>query len=134
MKKPPIHLVSDVDKATATGNKPPPTLGQAGQTLWQAIANEYDVSDVGCRILLELACETADSLASLRAAIDKTGEVIYARNGLPKANPLLRTEMACRGALVKTLRALGLAAEPPPAARVGRPGGGAFGYFGDDCA
>ena len=129
-KKPTIHLVSDADKAPATGPQPLTTLGKAGRTLWDQVSSEFDISGVETRTLLSQVCESADRLARIRAAIDKTGEVIITRTGLPKANPAMQAEIAFRNFIVRTLARLGL--QSPPGRGSGRPGGVNCGYTGDE--
>ena len=88
---------------------PPPTLREAGATLWRSIMAEYAIADSGARAILEQACASAD-----RAA------VISTKHGL-KDHPLLRHETAARGLVGRLLTRLGLDVEPlRPTA--GRPG------------
>jgi hypothetical protein len=126
-KKPRIHLVSDTDKAHASGPQPLATLGKAGRTLWDQIAAEFDISDINTRAMLSLICESTDRAARLRAAIDATGEVIMIR-GVPKAHPAIRDEIACRAFIARTLARMGL----EPTVSRGRPGGANCGYTGPE--
>ena len=108
------------------GLKPPRTLGQAGASLWSRIAAEYDLSDSGGRELLCLICEALDRVQSLRAQIDREGEIVTTKEGNRRDNPLLRHELAGRSFIAKTLAKMGLNLETPVRG-VGRPVVGGLG-------
>jgi hypothetical protein len=104
---------------------PPPTLREAGATLWRSIMAEYAITDSGGRAILEQACASADRAAECAAIIAEQGAVISTKHGL-KDHPLLRHETAARGLVSRLLPGLGLeVARPRPT--VGRPGSG-FGW------
>jgi hypothetical protein len=71
---------------------------------------EYQIGDRGGIELLAQACATVDRVETLRAAIDRDGEVVVVR-GVPKAHPALRDELAGRAFIVRTLERLGLNVE-----------------------
>jgi len=108
------------------GLKPPRSLGQAGASLWARIAAEYDLSDSGGRELLCLICEALDRVQSLRAEIDKEGEIVTTKEGNLRDHPALRHELANRSFIAKGLAKLGLALETPVRG-VGRPAGPGLG-------
>jgi hypothetical protein len=106
------------------GNAPDPQrpLGAAGLALWQSVHREYDVSDIGGREMLCLACQSLDRAESLREQIDADGEVLRGPKNQIRANPALRDEIQARAFVVRTLAKLGLSFEPVRSAP-GRPPG-----------
>lgn len=117
-KKPVLKVV----KPSGIGAKPPRTLGNHGQSLWNRITNEYAVEDAAGREILTLACQALDRAESLREQIDGDGEVLMTRNGFAKEHPALRAELASRAFVAKMLLRLGLDVEPMRPGP-GRPGG-----------
>src|SRR5262249_15062850 len=85
---------------------PPPTLREAGATLWRSIMAEYAITDSGGRAILEQACSSADRAAECAAIIAEQGAVISTKHGL-KDHPLLRHETAARGLVARLLTRLG---------------------------
>jgi hypothetical protein len=81
---------------------PPPTLREAGATLWRSIMAEYAIADSGGRAILEQACASADRAAECAAIIAEQGAVISTKHGL-KDHPLLRHETASRGLVGRLL-------------------------------
>ena len=71
---------------------------------------EYGIADRGGIELLAQAAAAVDRIESLRAAIDRDGEVVIVR-GVPRAHPGLRDELAGRAFVVRTLERLGLNVE-----------------------
>ena len=67
-----------------------------------------------------LAAEALDRMQSLRAQIDADGEVVRTKNGLKKQHPALKSELAARSFIARTLQRLGLNLEPLQS-RPGRP-------------
>jgi hypothetical protein len=61
---------------------PPPTLREAGATLWRSIMAEYAITDSGGRAILEQACASADRAAECAAIIAEQGAVISTKHGL----------------------------------------------------
>jgi hypothetical protein len=96
----------------ATGNKPPRALGNHGMSLWNRITSEYAIEDAAGREMLTLGCQALDRAESLRALIDRDGEVTVTRNGFAKEHPALRAELASRAFVAKMLLRLGLDVEP----------------------
>jgi len=88
--------------------------------LWNRIMTSYRIADHGGREMLLLACEATDRAVSLRAIIDREGEIIHTRNG-PRDHPALRHELANRALVSKLLVRLGLDVEVQPPRPVGRP-------------
>ena len=108
-KKSQLHVVSAGNQSADQPTRP---LGQHGQTLWNNVMRDYDVSDVGGRELLLLACEATDRASSLREKINRDGEFLQLRNGALKPHPGLKMELASQAFVAKTLRVLGLNVEP----------------------
>ena len=75
-----------------------------------------------------LACEAADRVATLTAAIDADGPTLRTAQG-PRAHPALRDELANRAFIGRTLQKLGVIHEP--VGPIGRPSRG-FGWRPDD--
>jgi len=109
-KQPTLKLVKP--KPAATGNKPPRTLSQHGQSLWNRVTKEYDIEDVAGRELLTLARQALDRAEALREAIDSDGEMLTTRAGVYKEHPALKPELANRAFVAKMLLRLGLDVEP----------------------
>ena len=109
--------------------KPPANLGPAGNSLWQNITAEYDISDAGGQAMLEQAALAYDRAERLRSQIDEDGEIIHGRSG-PREHPGLRGELAARSFICRTLQRLGINLE---AVRMtpGRPPGPAWRGYGD---
>jgi hypothetical protein len=127
-KKPPLALVPD--RPPTAGPLPPRNLGVHGRSLWDRIQREYDVTDCGGIEMLALAAQALDRAESCREQIDRDGEMIRTKGGA-RENPLLKSELASRAFVVRTLARLGLNFEPVRPA-VGRPGGGGGGVLGHD--
>ena len=104
IKPPPLTIVGSSIQSWA---EPPPSLGQHGRKLWASVMDQYKIDDVGGRALLEQGCAALDRAESLRAAIDRDGEIIASKHG-PKEHPGLRSELANRAFLVRTIQKLGL--------------------------
>jgi hypothetical protein len=66
-------LLTIVGRPDTKVPRPPRTLSAPGMSLWNRIAEEYQIDDAGGRELLCLACETLDRVASLRELIDAEG-------------------------------------------------------------
>jgi len=71
---------------------------------------------------VDLAAEALDRAEVCRERIDRDGEMISTKGGMRK-NPLLKSELASRAFVVRTLARLGLNFEPVRPS-VGRPGRG----------
>src|SRR5262245_54113429 len=105
-EKSPLSLISSEQPAIS----PPRPLGTHGAALWNSVMREYAITDRGGIELLAQACAAVDRVETLRAAIDRAGEVVVVR-GIPKAHPALRDELAGRAFIVRTLERLGLNVE-----------------------
>jgi hypothetical protein len=103
---------------TTTG-EPPRSLGKHGLALWRSVTAEYDITDSSGIELLCSACQSLDRAESLRAEIDRDGEIVRFKNGTMKVHPGLKEELASRAFVCRTLRQMGLNFEPIGA--VGRP-------------
>jgi hypothetical protein len=117
-----------VIKSGTSGIQPPRPLAAAGQSLWDRVQSDFIVDDVSGIEMLCIACEAADRVSTLRAEIDRDGEIIRSRNAI-KSHPGLRDELAYRAFIVRTLQKLGLNFEPVKAP--GRPGS-TIGWRADD--
>jgi hypothetical protein len=67
----------------ATSPQPPDTLGDHGRALWNRIVTSYNFEDEAGQELLSQLCHAADRCESLRAQIDRDGELITGRDLLP---------------------------------------------------
>ena len=110
-----------VPKPNTVGSPPRP-LGKHGLALWRAVTHEYGIVDCGGREMLAQACAALDRSEECAAAIDRDGVAMRVKAGLYKDNPLLKTELACRSFVVRTLQRLGLDVEAIKSP--GRPGNG----------
>ena len=105
-KTPRIKLVA----SNATPSEPKPKFGEAGQSLWKLITDEFDISDAGGIALLEQICHAQDRVEQLAAQIAIDSPVIYIKN-VPKAHPALRDELANRAFITRNLQRLGVNVE-----------------------
>ena len=67
-----------------------------------SLRREFVIADAAGIKLLAQACAAADRAESLRAAIDRDGEIVQTRTG-PRAHPGLRDEPSNRAFIVRTL-------------------------------
>lgn|SRR5215813_7900808 len=107
-KPPPFTIVG---KGAESAPNPPRKLGEAGESLWFRVQNEYRITDVGGVELLMQACLAADRAEALRLIIDADGERIVAKGGIIKDHPCLKHELAARSFIVRTLQRLGITDE-----------------------
>jgi hypothetical protein len=117
-KKPSLKVVG---ATPISGTSAPPSLGAAGRSLWSSVMNEYEIRDSGGLAMLTQICAALDRLGECAAAIERDGLMILTKAG-PKEHPLLKTEVALRAFIVRTLQRLGLDVEPIKP--LGRPGKG----------
>lgn len=103
-----------------SGIKPSRKVGPHGTDLWRSIMSEYEIADSGGLELLTAACQALDRAEACRDQIDADGEILNTKSG-PKEHPLLKTELANRSFVVRTLQRLGLDVEAIKP--VGRPAG-----------
>jgi hypothetical protein len=113
-KNPTLTIVKSPSSATDH----PPTLGDAGRTLWIKILSAHDIQDAAGLAMLEQACIALDRAEMLRAEIERDGQVIRVRGNV-RDHPALKHELANRAFVVRTLTKLGLDVEP--VRLVGRP-------------
>src|SRR4051812_30115326 len=111
LKPPRLNLV----KPPANPVEPPVTqptrpLGPAGMRLWQDVLRAYGVDDVGGKEILLQACAGTDRAEELAEAIGRDGGIVQTRTG-PKEHPGLRSELANRAFVVRSLARLGLDVE-----------------------
>lgn len=118
-KKPRIKLVA----SNATTSKPASKFKAAGQSLWDLITAEFDISDAGGVALLEQICHAQDRVVQLGELIAEDGAVIYVKN-VPRSHPALRDEIANRAFITRNLQRLGVNVEAVKS--VGRPGNGGW--------
>jgi hypothetical protein len=110
-----------VEPTPLTSKSPPPSLGDAGRSLWDAVVTEYEIRDSSGLTMLAHACAAADRIAECAEAIRRDGPMLMTKHG-PKEHPLLKVELAQRAFLTRTLARLNLDVEPVKSP--GRPGGG----------
>jgi hypothetical protein len=105
--------------------QPPRPLGKHGLALWRKVQHENEIRDVGGREVLAQCCAALDRAESLRAQIDRDGEMIPTAGGGFRDHPGLRHEIQARAFVVRTMTRLGLTSERirPP----GRPPHGGVG-------
>ena len=103
-------MAAKLSVVAATGTKPARTLGNHGTILWRAIMAEYQIDDGGGVEMLTAACQQLDRAESLREQIDRDGDIIRTKAGLPD-HPGLKHELAARAFVVRTLARLGLDVE-----------------------
>ena len=106
----------------APPSTPPRQLGKQGLALWRSVTAEYAIEDAGGVEMLCQACQALDRAEECAAAIARDGVSLRLKAGLSRDNPLLKSELACRAFVVRTLARLGLDVEPVRG--VGRPPGG----------
>jgi hypothetical protein len=97
----------------ATPIEPPTELGATGLDLWRRIQAEYRIADAAGIELLAQACAAADRAHELSVVIAKDGATIETKYGL-REHPCLKSEMANRSFIAKTLQRLALAVEDDP--------------------
>ena len=105
---------------------PPRPLGKAGMGLWRSVLSEFTIDDSSGIEMLCQACGALDRVESLRAIVERDGEMIATRLDGPKykIHPALREELANRSFVCKTLQRLGLDSEAvKPIGRPTRPRG-----------
>jgi hypothetical protein len=117
-KKPTLTLVVPTAANLAA---PPANLGRTGATLWRTITQEYRIEDSGGLEMLRQICAAADRAAECAEQITADGTMIRTATGYGD-HPLLKTELACRSFVVRSLHRLGLEIQPSRDA-AGRPSG-----------
>jgi hypothetical protein len=117
MAKPKLTVVRSTRRTASV----PEHLGAPGRELWASIQESYKITDPGGLALLQTAAEASDRIASVRAQIDKQGELLVIK-GAPRVNPLCAVERDQRAALIRALKELHLDLEPVRD-RPGRPEG-----------
>jgi hypothetical protein len=100
---------------------PPRPLGKHGMALWRSIMAEFQIDDAAGIELLTLACQALDRSEACRRRIDKDGEVSVVEGRPVREHPLLKSELANRSFVTKTIERLGLNSEAPKLN--GRPAG-----------
>ena len=97
---------------------PPEHLRSAGRDLWSATLAAWSLTDAELRTL-QTACECCDRLQDIREAIDTDGACITDPSGRQRAHPLIASESATQGVLLRAWAMLGLSDEEKP--KIGRP-------------
>jgi P27 family predicted phage terminase small subunit len=100
---------------------PPDHLQESGRDLWASTLSEWELTDADLLVLLT-ACETVDRLEQIRTSIAKAGVTVRDPSGRVRAHPLLASEAALRGVLLRAWAQLHLDDAPPP--KIGRPSSG----------
>jgi hypothetical protein len=111
----PLSIVTDAISSTS----PPGHLDAPGRRLWDAIQREYEIRDAAGLQLLFEACAEIDNIAALSEAVRRDGRTVYTRTGMPKDHPSLKSQLAARAFVVRTLERLGVTTEAvqPPGLR-----------------
>jgi P27 family predicted phage terminase small subunit len=93
---------------TGRRSKPAPAdLGDDGKVLWRNLTREFEFNSAELAILRQLAC-TTDELASIKAALRRTGPTVKGSTGQVRANPLLAELRNHRKLADQLILALGL--------------------------
>lgn len=97
-----------------TNDFPPPPKGLKGDaaTLWNEIAESYDL-DPACFRYLETACRAFASMRRAEALIEKDGFMIVDRYGGKKSHPAHDLVRRYRRQFLDCMRALNLDIIPP---------------------
>jgi hypothetical protein len=111
MKKPDVPLFLVGSNVEQIGIEPPCELGEHGRRLWDAVMTEHPFRDVAGLEMLAAICQAHNRAERERIQIDQEGELVQSRQGM-KEHPLLKSELANRSFVVKTLQRLGLNYEP----------------------
>jgi hypothetical protein len=106
--KPPLQVV---DLPVPDAAPAPPGLGEHGIAMWTAILAEYDIRDVGGRLLLAQCAHAQDMVVRLRAQIDKDGLMVEMASG-KRTHPAVKEELGYRAFITSTLKKLGIVDEP----------------------
>ena len=120
-ERPPKAPFSVVSALPLQVPDPPQPLGPAGTALWRAIRAEYGIQDQGGITMLMVGCRAWDRAERLREAIDRDGDVVHTRSGVPKAHPAIRDEVQARAQVMRAIEKLGLNFEAVKP--IGRPPG-----------
>jgi P27 family predicted phage terminase small subunit len=99
--------------------EPPAELEKAGRRIWNIVMKRYAIEETHAEVL-ELACLSADSAASMRAQIKREGATVTGSQGQPVAHPLIACEGAAQKRVAQLLKQLGLF-DDEPTRRPGRP-------------
>lgn len=100
---------------------PPKHLSREAKGIFNAISQEYEISDCAGLKILRVAAEAFDRAQAAREQIDKDGMTVVDKAGQTKPHPLLPIERDSRAAFLAGLKALNLDMEPIKA--IGRPAG-----------
>jgi hypothetical protein len=87
-------------------------LRDAGKVFFQAVADEYSITDSAGLALLTRAAECVDRMDAAQVAIAEHGELVIDRYGSPKLNPACALEKDARSGFLAAIRALNLDLEP----------------------
>ena len=97
---------------------PPSHLQAPGIALWSSTVAEWDLCEAD-QLVLAAACESVDRLTEIRDAIARDGVTVTDPSGRIRAHPLMASEAALRGVLLRAWAQLHLDDSEPP--KVGRP-------------
>jgi phage terminase small subunit len=85
----------------------PADLGPDGRSLWSAVVDDYEPTAADL-VVLEMACRTADTVATLEAALAGESLMVRGSMGQPVVHPLLVELRHQRTALQRLVAALAL--------------------------
>ena len=97
---------------------PPSHLQESGGHLWNTTLQDWSLTDADM-VVLVTACECADRLALIRAALDADGVMITDPSGRVRSHPLLAAESQVHGILLRAWNQLSLDDDEQP--KIGRP-------------
>ncbi len=111
-----------IKQLATTKPKPPSDLSKEAAGLWQSLATEYDISDAGGLLLLNVAMEAFSRMREAQKLLAEFGPITTDAKGLMKPSPAIAIERDSRRGLLSAMRQLNLDILPLRD-RVGRPGG-----------
>jgi P27 family predicted phage terminase small subunit len=97
---------------------PPEHLQSAGRALWSSTLTEWELESADL-VVLATACECADRLVQIRAALDTDGIILTDPSGRKRSHPLMAAESQTQNTLLRAWNQLGLDDSEPP--KIGRP-------------
>jgi phage terminase small subunit len=100
----------------------PRHLSKAAKLFWRQVVGDFILETHHYRIL-ESALASWDRAEAARATLAKSGLTIVDRFGVERVHPLVGVERDARGLFIRSLRELGLDAEPSNGTRPPRIGG-----------
>ncbi len=111
-----------IKQLAPTKPKPPSNLSPEAALLWQSLTAEYDITDSGGILLLNVAMEAFCRMREAQKLLAEFGPITTDAKGLMKPSPAIGIERDSRQGLLGAMRQLNLDILPLRD-RIGRPGG-----------